>query len=156
MFQSAVAGYDHRHPLLRRQPREPDSHGDTGITYVAHLWTVTGALLATANYTLNDDSNLGWQQANFASPVTIAANTVYVASYYAPEGGYADSVGYFINSGLDSGPLHALSSTEAQSDGFDGNGVYVYGSDSFPTEPYAGTNYWVDVVLNVHDPRRRR
>ena len=70
-------------------PESLGSNGDTVITYVVHLWSVTGTLLATANYTLNDDSSLGWQQANFSSPVTIAANTVYVASYYSPEGGYA-------------------------------------------------------------------
>ena len=148
-FQSSVTGTITGIRFYDGDSASLDASGDTGITYVAHLWTSTGELLATANYTLNDDSNLGWQQVNFATPVTISANTVYVASYYAPEGGYSDSVGYFTNSGLDSGPLHALSSPEAQSDGFDGNGVFVYGSDSFPTESYAGSNYWVDVVLNV-------
>ena len=102
---------------------------------------------------MNDDSSLGWQQANFASPVTIAANTVYVASYYAPEGGYAEDVGYFENSGVTSGPLYALSATEVtnlSNSVSTGNGVYVYGTGGgFPTSSYAGTNYWVDVAFNV-------
>ncbi len=69
---------------------------------------------------------------SFATPVAIAANTIYVASYYAPAGGYADDYGYFATAGVTSGPLHALA------DGVSGgDGVYVYGAaGTFPTASY--------------------
>ena len=105
--------------------------GDNGLddnkanpANLIHLWSSTGTLLATASYTFNDDSNPGWQQVNFAQPVAIAANTVYVASYYSPVGGYAANVGYFTNSGVTSGPLHALSTLEGAGGKFTGDGVY--------------------------------
>lgn len=44
--------------------------------------------------------------------------------------------------GVDSGPLHALAN-----DAGAGNGVYRYGTSSFPTETFNATNYWVDVVF---------
>ena len=56
-------------------------------THVGSLWTSGGQLLATATFT--NETASGWQQANFATPVAITANTVYVASYHAPNGGYA-------------------------------------------------------------------
>jgi hypothetical protein len=55
-------------------------------THTAHLWSVAGTLLGTAPFSGKTAS--GWQQANFAVPVTIPANTVYVASYFCPQGFY--------------------------------------------------------------------
>lgn len=114
--------------------------GNSG-THIGNLWTSTGTLLATA--TFSSESATGWQQVNFASPVQIAAGTVYVASYFAPNGFYAGDTGYFTSTGVDNGVLHALK------DGVSGgNGVYVYGSNSaFPSSTYQGSNYWVDVVF---------
>jgi hypothetical protein len=114
--------------------------GNTG-THVGHLWTATGQLLATV--TFSGETATGWQQANFATPVTIAANTTYVVSYYAPNGRYAGDVGYFASSGVDRAPLHALR------DGQDGaNGVYRYGTGGgFPSETWQSSNYWVDVTF---------
>ena len=113
--------------------------GNTG-THVGHLWSSTGTLLATATFT--GETASGWQQVNFASPVAITAGTTYVASYFAPNGNYAATNSYFSGSGVNSWPLRALA------DGEDGpNGLYLYGSDAFPTNSYLGTNYWVDVVF---------
>src|SRR5262245_38638098 len=50
--------------------------------HVGNLWSSTGGKLATAIFSAETRS--GWQQANFPSPVTIAANTTYVISYFAP------------------------------------------------------------------------
>ena len=64
----------------------------------------------------------GWQQASFAAPVAITANTTYVVSYYAPVGQYAADASNFATQGVDNAPLHALAN------GVDGaNGVYRYG-----------------------------
>jgi hypothetical protein len=114
--------------------------GNTG-THVAHLWSSTGTLLATA--TFSNETATGWQQVNFATPVNVAANTTYVASYYAPVGRYAKNEGYFA-SAVTRGPLTALA------DGADGpNGVYRYGSGGgFPSSTYLSSNYWVDVVFS--------
>jgi len=114
--------------------------GNTG-THVANLWTTGGTLLATANF--SGETATGWQQVNFASPVAITANTVYVASYFAPLGHYAGDNGFFATTGVDNGPIHLLQ------DGVSGgNGVYVYGSASaFPSSTWQSSNYWVDVVF---------
>ncbi|MGH9895842.1 MAG: DUF4082 domain-containing protein, partial [bacterium] len=83
----------------------------------------------------------GWQQVTFSSPVAITANTVYVASYHAPNGRYAVNEGYF-TTGVDSPPLHALQ------DGVSGgNGVYLYGAGGFPNNTFQASNYWVDLVF---------
>jgi hypothetical protein len=114
--------------------------GNTG-THIGHLWTATGQLLGTVTFT--GESASGWQQATFATPVTIAANTTYIVSYYAPNGRYAGDVGYFATSGVDRGPLHALR------DGADGpNGVYRYGTGGgFPSDTWQSANYWVDLTF---------
>jgi hypothetical protein len=114
-----------------------------GGTHVGHLWTNSGTLLASATFT--GETATGWETVSFASPVAIAANTTYVASYYAPTGGYAYTKSYFATAGVDNPPLHALA------DGVDGHdGVYLYGSGAgFPNASANSANYWVDVVFNT-------
>jgi methionine-rich copper-binding protein CopC len=114
--------------------------GNTG-THVGHLWTASGQLLASATFT--NETATGWQQVNFNTPVAITSNTLYVASYYAPNGDYAASSTYFATAGVDSGVLHAPA-TGANG----GNGLYAYGTGgAFPSNSYNSTNYWVDVVF---------
>jgi Domain of unknown function (DUF4082)/Bacterial Ig-like domain/Bacterial Ig domain len=113
--------------------------GTTG-THTGTLWTSTGTQLATATFT--GETASGWQQVNFASPVAIAANTVYVVSYHTNIGRYAYTAAYFAATGVDNGPLHALRNGVSG-----GNGVYRYGGRVFPTSTYNSTNYWVDVVF---------
>ena len=134
-FQSDVAGYI----TGIRFYKGPSNTG----THIGYLWTSSGAILTSATFT--NETASGWQQVNFPNPVAIAANTVYVASYYAPNGGYAVDDNYFATAGYDNAPLHALE------DGVSGgDGVYVYGSSgTFPTGSYQSDNYWVDVVLNT-------
>ncbi len=107
-------------------------------THVGSLWSATGTLLAQATFTTETAS--GWQQVNFATPVAIAANTTYVASYLAPKGHYSDTSGQFTSAGITNSPLSALANT------ISANGVYSYSkSSAFPTSSYKATNYWVDV-----------
>jgi hypothetical protein len=111
-------------------------------THVGNLWSSSGTLLASATFT--NETASGWQQVNFATPISIQANTTYVASYFAPLGQYAFNGNYF-TSGVTNGPLHALANSEDQG----GNGVYHYGSTSgFPLQSFNATNYWVDVVFS--------
>ena len=112
-------------------------------THVGNLWLYsTGQLLASA--TFSGETASGWQQVNFSAPVSITANTIYVASYHANNGHYSDDVNYFGGAGLDNPPLHALQ------DGVSGfNGAYAYGASStFPTQGFNSSNYWVDVVFS--------
>src|SRR5262249_52219705 len=113
--------------------------GNTG-THLGNLWDSVGNLLATATFT--NETASGWQQVNFSSPVAITANTLYVASYYAPSGHYSATSSYFAGTGVDSDPLHA------PADGArGGNGLHPYGRRS-PASSYSSTNYWVDVLFN--------
>ena len=105
-------------------------------THTGHLWSSSGQLLATVTFT--GESNSGWQQASFSSPVPVSSNTTYIASYLAPQGHYSVNSGYFTLSGVDNPPLHAANSS---------NGLYSYGAGAtFPTNTFSGGNYWVDVV----------
>jgi hypothetical protein len=110
-------------------------------THTGTLWSATGTKLASASFA--NETASGWQQVNFATPVAITANTVYVASYHANAGHYSDDQSFFSGKGADNAPLHALA------DGVSGfNSVYAYGSTSvFPNQGYLSTNYWVDVAF---------
>ncbi len=112
-------------------------------THVANLWTASGTLLATATFTGEPAS--GWQQVNFATPVSVTANTTYVVSYHTNTGNYAADGGYFANQGAGGWPVTALGA------GVSGpNGVYAYGATStYPTSSWNSTNYWVDVVFSL-------
>jgi hypothetical protein len=116
------------------------SAANTG-SHIGNLWSNTGTLLGSV--TFSGETASGWQQANFGSPISIAANTTYVLSYFAPAGHYSVNGGFFASGGVDNAPIHALAS------GVDGpNGVYFYTStSSFPNQSFNASNYWVDVVF---------
>ena len=114
------------------------SAANTG-THVGNLWTAGGTRLATATFT--SETSTGWQEADFSTPVALTPNTTYIASYYAPDGGYSVTANGFA-SALNVAPLHApASSTTA-------NGVFAYGgSSAFPTDTWNAGNYFVDVLF---------
>jgi hypothetical protein len=109
-------------------------------THTGTLWSSSGTKLAGASFT--GESASGWQQVTFATPVAIAANTVYVISYHTNVGRYAYTSAYFASAGVDNGPLHALRNGVSG-----GNGVYRYGGVAFPNSTFNSNNYWVDVVF---------
>jgi predicted RNA-binding protein with TRAM domain len=114
-----------------------------GGTHVGSLWSSAGALLASATFT--NESASGWQQVAFASPVAVTAGTTYVASYLAPAGHYSDSAGA-LSSMVSSPPLYALANAAGTP-----NGVYAYASsNTFPSNSYNATNYFVDVVFTLN------
>ena len=80
---------------------------------------------------------------SFSNPVSITANTTYVAGYYAPNGHYSDQEPGF-SAGVSNPPLQALANNSVTP----GNGVYGYTSTStFPTSTFNATNYYVDVTF---------
>jgi hypothetical protein len=107
--------------------------------HVGHLWTASGTLLASVDFT--NETSSGWQQATFSTPVKIQANTVYVVSYYSPKGYYSSDTNFF-KAAVNTPPLHALQNTSSAP-----NGVYAYGSSSFPKNSWQGSNYWVDLLF---------
>ena len=117
------------------------SPGDTGSDLL-DLWTSTGTKLASATFTNTAAS--GWQTVNLATPVSISANTTYVASYHTT-GAYVTTDNFF-TAALTSGTLTAPSSASSG-----GNGVYAYGGTNtaglFPTNTFNAANYWADVVF---------
>jgi hypothetical protein len=107
---------------------------NTGM-HTVELWSATGTMLTSV--TSGYETASGWQQVNLPTPVAIAANTTYIASYHT--NGFYSGDGNYFSSPVTNGPLTAPASV---------NGVYIYGSTvSFPSNTYNATNYWVDVVF---------
>ncbi|HLI55406.1 MAG TPA: N,N-dimethylformamidase beta subunit family domain-containing protein, partial [Actinomycetota bacterium] len=119
----------------------------------------TGAELASA--TFSNESPSGWQQVTFASPVAVSPGTSYVASYYAPNGHYAQDQDYFYGnpqppsqppSILTSGPLSAVEAKNSTVNGlyldaFE-NGGNPIAPGSFPSVASTNaSNFWVDPVF---------
>src|SRR6267143_1679221 len=115
------------------------SAANTGL-HIGHLWSRTGALLATVTFT--GETSSGWQQANLSNPVAITANTAYVASYQTTIGRWSVNWDYIATSGVNNPPLHALQNGNGAPDG-------VYASAGvFPRYTYRSANFWVDAVFN--------
>ena len=117
--------------------------------HIGNLWTSTGTRLATVTFT--NETASGWQQALFDTPVAIASNTVYVASYHANTGHYSCDTNYFAGRGVDNTPLHALANGVSG-----GNSVYAYGASStFPTRPgMPPTTGWTWCAKEMFHKRR--
>lgn len=129
-FHSSVSGYV-------TGVRFYKGAANTG-THVGSLWTRSGVQLASVIFGAETAS--GWQEAHFAMPVYIQADTTYIISCYSQGGGFAISPGYFGSAAVTTGALTALQS------GTDGpNGVYKYGG-GFPNTG-GNANYWVDVLF---------
>ena len=104
-------------------------------THTGTLWTNSGAELATA--TFSSSSSIGWQTVKFAKPISIAAKTPYVASYYAPTGHYAQQQGEFANDAtVGTSPLLRAS-----------DGLYTYHHGEMPANSWHDAGYYVDVLF---------
>jgi hypothetical protein len=110
-----------------------------GYTHVGHLWSPTGALLASATFT--GETSSGWQQVKFSSAVTIQPNTLYTVSFSTGGGYFGISTNYFTYGGVSNGPLQAPSDTTY------GNGVYE-NAGTHPDIDGGGMNFWVDVAFS--------
>jgi Domain of unknown function (DUF4082)/SdrD B-like domain len=105
-------------------------------THIGSLWSSNGTNLGSI--TFSGESASGWQQASFSSPISITANAVYVVSYLAPKGSYADDQSYSWSS-VNASPLHVSGTAP---------GTYAYASSSaFPSSTWNKSNYYVDLVF---------
>lgn len=130
-FQSQTAGYI----AGIRFYKGPGNNG----THIGSLWSADHTLLAQATFTSETAS--GWQDVQFNDMVPIAANTTYIASYFAPLGHYAFTSGG-LASGITNAPLVALPGSSTPG----GNGLYSYGiAPQVPINGTSGSDYAVDV-----------
>lgn len=105
-------------------------------THTGSLWSSSGTRLATVTFT--GETASGWQQATLSSAVPVTAGTTYVVSYFAPQGHYSYTSGFF-GTALTNGDLTAPATS---------NGRYLYAANGgFPTSSYGATSYFVDVVF---------
>src|SRR5207248_3341192 len=103
-------------------------------THTGHLWTAAGTLLATVTFA--NETNSGWQQQAFTSPVQISANTQYVVSVNTGNSFYVAT-----NGGLASVITNMDLSSVVGNDG-------LYGSPgAFPKNTFQNSNYFRDVVF---------
>jgi hypothetical protein len=113
--------------------------------YTVKLFTAGGSLLASAKASTDTCALPCWEQVNFASPISLAANTTYIAAYYTSNGRYVAN-NYGLTSGATHGPLTAPAGSTVG-----GNGVYTY-STGFPNQIWYASNYYVDLSFTPTAP----
>jgi hypothetical protein len=106
--------------------------------YAVKLFAANGSLLAAAKTWKDTCFVPCWEQVNFRSPVSLAANTTYVAAYYTQNGRYAADKFDLTN-------LRSAGSLTIPA-AVGGNGVYTY-SAGFPDQAFENSNYYVDVAF---------
>ncbi|NUM70785.1 MAG: DUF4082 domain-containing protein [Ignavibacteriaceae bacterium] len=107
--------------------------GETG-THTGSLWTSTGTLLASVNFT--NETQEGWQNAILSSPVVISPNTVYVVSVNI------NTVYAIEQNALASPVTNGVLSTVADGN----NGVFNVTTGQFPQSSWNNSNYFVDIT----------
>ncbi|MBZ0198416.1 MAG: DUF4082 domain-containing protein, partial [Ignavibacteriaceae bacterium] len=112
---------------------------ETGL-HTGRLWTADGTQLAEAAFI--GESSYGWQTAVLSTPVTISANTIYVASVNA-------NIEYpYEHQGLASVITHDFLSTVGDGN----NGVFNSAPGNFPNQSYNNSNYFRDIVAEIEIP----
>jgi hypothetical protein len=115
--------------------------------YAAMLYATDGTLLGSATIAQESGPLPGWQEADFASPISISPNKTYVVAYYVPSGSNYQLVPYGLTNGMTTGPLTAPASSAVG-----GNGVYS-NVQAFPNTPSArNSNFLVDVLFTPAAP----
>jgi LmbE family N-acetylglucosaminyl deacetylase len=107
---------------------------ETG-THTGNIWSSAGTLLASVTFTSETAS--GWQAQSLATPLSIAANTIYVVSVNTGNMYYVDTV---------SGLASLITNLDLSSVVTTNNGVYNL-AGSFPTGSYSSSNYFRDVTF---------
>jgi hypothetical protein len=111
---------------------------DTGL-HVGRVWTTSGQQLASVNFT--NETSSGWQQQSLATPLSVAANTVYVVTVNTANRYYV-----LTPYGLASKIVHNDLSSVLGTDGVIGP------AGSFPVETYLSADFFRDVVFTPASP----
>jgi hypothetical protein len=144
-FSSSTAGIVHGVRFFRNVAAPANT--------VVSLWAADGSLITSAT---GSSTTAGWQYIPFDSGVAIAADTVYTASYWSPDGLFAITFHGHDNATTNA-PLTALASctgpTPPSPCTTGGNGVYSYSAaTTYPASTYESANYWVDVSFTPDAP----
>jgi hypothetical protein len=112
---------------------------ETATGHTGHIWSSSGALLATVAF--SGETSSGWQKATLNAPLAINASTTYVVT--------VNTKTYYVatNNGLQSSVVNGPLSTVA--DG--ANGVFG-NSGAFPTQSWSSSNYFRDIVFTPNGP----
>jgi hypothetical protein len=116
---------------------------NTGV-HVGNLWDATGKInLGTVTFT--NETASGWQTANFATPIAIAANTTYIISYHATVD-YAGTESFLPTAA----PLKAGVLTASVSNGVTQFGPGGFNNASSPAGSFDSEwNYFVDPIFQT-------
>jgi hypothetical protein len=114
--------------------------GPVGL-HVGSLWQANGERLATVTFA--DETEAGWQEATFETPVEVAANSILMASYFSPSGTpiFSGDSSFGGPQPVPSGSevLHLPKNRPAN--------VYRRGESGFPANNAGERSFWVDVVF---------
>lgn len=102
--------------------------------HTGHLWDYKGNLVASVNFT--GETASGWQEADFATPVLVQANTYYTVSYSDPGGHYSYDHNIY-TAPQDVLPYHLPANA----------GVFTYSVGTYPTSTFMSNSYYVDAVF---------
>lgn len=125
-FKSTSAG---NITALRFWKSDKETTGHTG-----HLWSATGSKLASVTFA--NETASGWQVATLGTPLSIAANTTYVASV-GTSNSYFSTTENALTSSVSNPPLSTIVGN---------NGVYGP-RGACPSQPSRNNNYFRDVLF---------
>ena len=109
--------------------------------HVGSLWGANGDRLATVTFA--NETETGWQEAAFATPVEVAANKLLVASYFSPSGSPI-----FLGKSLLGGPEPLPSGTRVlHLAAYSPANVYRQEESGFPATNAGNRSFWVDIVF---------
>ena len=119
----------------------PDFLPNDHVVGLLYSWTDNGTGTELARITFTNTQS-GWNQATFASPVNITANTKYVAAVWTVDR-FVRVNNQFVSAGVTNGDL-----TAPQHDGGTNNGklLAAAGSPAYPATTGAGNGYLADVL----------
>jgi uncharacterized protein YaiE (UPF0345 family) len=103
--------------------------------HVGKIWSDTGTLLASVNFT--NETASGWQEQTLSTPLAIAANTKYVVSVNANT--------YYVATPAGLGTTVTNGDLSAVADG--SNGVFNTTPDLFPAQSFNNGNYFRDIAF---------
>ncbi len=120
----------------------PGTLPDASVVGVLYSWTSDAAGTELARVTFHNPQT-GWNEALFAAPVDIAANTKYLVSVWTSDH-FVSSVGTFASAGIANGNLTA---PQDVSGAHNGKFLVSAGSPSYPTSTFGSNCYFADVLF---------
>jgi hypothetical protein len=119
----------------------PDHLPNDHVVGLLYSWTDNSAGTELARVTFTNTQS-GWNQATFSSPINITANTKYVAAVWTVDR-FVTSVNQFASAGVTSGDLTAPQDVVGTRNGKFRSGA---GSPSYPDSSLSSNGYLTDVL----------